>query len=67
MAQLTAGKRYSATSGVEQAPTNKKTWTVGDVVEDETHRGGVKHSKKDQKRGTRVKSHASGMNAIPVG
>jgi nucleolar protein 6 len=65
LARLTAGKRYSATSGVEEAPTNQRTWTVGDVVED-THRGGVKH-KKERKRGTRVKSQASGMNAIPIG
>jgi nucleolar protein 6 len=67
MAQLLAGKRYSATSGVDQVPVVKRTWTVGDVQETETHRGGVKHKKSDRKRGARVKSQASGMNAIPVG
>jgi nucleolar protein 6 len=65
LARLTAGKRFSATAGVEEAPTKKRTWTVGDAVED-PHRGGAKH-KKERKRGARVKSHASGMNAIPVG
>jgi nucleolar protein 6 len=67
VATLTAGKRYSATSGVEQAPTKQRTWTVGNVDDGEVHRGGVKHSKKDRKRGARVKPQASGMNAIPLG
>jgi nucleolar protein 6 len=67
IASLTASKRYSATSGVEQAPANKRTWTVGDAVDDSTHRGGVKHTKKDRKRGGRSKAQVTGMNAIPVG
>jgi nucleolar protein 6 len=67
IATLTAGKRYSATSGIEQTPVKKRTWTVGDADDDAVHRGGIKHSKKDRKRGARVKDQASGMNAIPLG
>jgi nucleolar protein 6 len=66
IAQLIAGKRFSATSGVEEAPKVQRTWTVGDVQEETTHRGGVKHKKSDRQRGAK-KSQASGMNAIPVG
>ncbi|KAH6916926.1 RNA binding protein [Coprinopsis sp. MPI-PUGE-AT-0042] len=59
-------QRYSATSGLDQteAQMTKRTWSVGDVVE-ETHRGGKRH----QKRGARKpgKSHGTGVNAIPVG
>jgi len=51
---------------VEKVPLVKRTWTVGDVEDDETHRGGVKH-KKTKKRGARVKDMGTGVNSIPVG
>ncbi|KAF4605009.1 hypothetical protein EYR40_003792 [Pleurotus pulmonarius] len=57
-------QRYSSTSGTEQKPMTKHTWTVGDIVEDEVHRGGAKHSKQ---RKTKSKSMGTGVNAIPVG
>ncbi|KAF9448194.1 hypothetical protein P691DRAFT_775618 [Macrolepiota fuliginosa MF-IS2] len=62
-------QRYSATSGIEQSsPEKKRTWTVGDVAEDEVHRGGMKH-KTERTRGSRkskVKDWGTGVNAIPV-
>ncbi|KAJ8702339.1 hypothetical protein PTI98_001062 [Pleurotus ostreatus] len=57
-------QRYSSTSGTEQKPVTKHTWTVGDTVEDEVHRGGAKHSKQ---RKTKSRSMGTGVNAIPVG
>jgi nucleolar protein 6 len=58
-------QRYSATSGIEQAPLTRRTWTVGDKDDGETHRGGQKHTKK---RGRpNVKAWGTGVNAIPVG
>ncbi|KAJ7293098.1 hypothetical protein C8J57DRAFT_1210742 [Mycena rebaudengoi] len=56
-------QRFSATSGLEQAVVPKRTWTVGDVDDDETHRGGKKH-RKERPRG---KQWGTGVNAIPVG
>lgn len=53
-------QRFSATSGLEQKLQTKKTWTVGDVDDGETHRGGKRHRKKSKTWGT-------GVNAIPVG
>ncbi|KAG7452404.1 uncharacterized protein BT62DRAFT_926592 [Guyanagaster necrorhizus] len=58
-------QRYSATSGVDQVPSKKRTWTIDDAVENETHRGGVKHGKSRQPRGG--KAWGTGVNAIPVG
>lgn len=55
-------QRWSSTSGLEEAPTGKKTWTVGDVAE-ETHRGGQKHVRGKKK----PKTQGTGVNAIPVG
>ncbi|KAK0198951.1 hypothetical protein F5146DRAFT_1021567 [Armillaria mellea] len=55
-------QRYSATSGVDQAPSKKRTWTIDDTIENEVHRGGVKHRKP---RGG--KAWGTGVNAIPVG
>ncbi|KAJ3477144.1 hypothetical protein NLI96_g10670 [Meripilus lineatus] len=52
--------RYSATSGIGHTPTTKRTWTVGDVVED----------KKTKKRGSKKRvprPQGTGVNAIPVG
>jgi len=52
-------QRFSATSGMEQAPVAKRTWTVGGGNDTTTHRGGLKHKKKTKAWGT-------GVNAIPV-
>ena len=63
-------QRYSATSGIAQAPLTKRTWTVGGVEDDGAgHRGGQKHAKGDRKRGGRSKGKdwGTGVNAIPVG
>ncbi|KAF8973613.1 hypothetical protein BDZ97DRAFT_1647687 [Flammula alnicola] len=57
-------QRFSATSGLEQKPVTKKTWTVGDVDDGETHRGGERHRKKSKVPG---KTWGTGVNAIPVG
>jgi nucleolar protein 6 len=57
-------QRYSTTSGADETPNNaKRTWTVGDVEEGKTHRGGKKHVKKKSK----TKEWSSGANSIPVG
>ncbi|KAK0208858.1 hypothetical protein DFS33DRAFT_1380344 [Desarmillaria ectypa] len=58
-------QRYSATSGVDQAPSKKRTWTIDDTVGNEIHRGGVKHDKSRKPRGG--KAWGTGVNAIPVG
>lgn len=55
-------QRFSATSGMEQVPVAKRTWTVGDSDDGPTHRGGVKHKKK-----SKAKAWGTGVNAIPVG
>jgi len=57
-------QRFSTTSGEGDAPKSKRTWTVGDVVDDETHRGGKKVKKRGKKR---PKDMGTGVNAIPVG
>ncbi|KAJ7596587.1 hypothetical protein C8J56DRAFT_1105695 [Mycena floridula] len=57
-------QRFSATSGVEQPPLSRRTWTVGEVEDGETHRGGQKHKQRG-KRPT-AKSWGTGMNAIPL-
>ncbi|KAG6862169.1 hypothetical protein C0995_004251 [Termitomyces sp. Mi166 len=59
-------QRYSATSGIKQAPTKRRTWTVGDVDDEETHRGGKKHSKRSKSKSS-GKMWGTGVNAIPVG
>ncbi|THV07616.1 hypothetical protein K435DRAFT_959687 [Dendrothele bispora CBS 962.96] len=58
-------ERYSATSGVDQKPETNHTWTVGDVQEDKTHRGGKKHARPSKK--PKTKDWGTGVNAIPVG
>ncbi|PSR76723.1 hypothetical protein PHLCEN_2v8320 [Hermanssonia centrifuga] len=60
VADLKRPQRYSATSGVDQVPTTKRTWTVGDVVED---------GRRTKKRGAKkpAKAFGTGVNAIPVG
>lgn len=62
-------QRYSVTSGMEQVPVVKRTWTVGDVDDGEAHRGGVKHAKAKQRGrgGKSGRSLGTGVNSIPVG
>jgi len=62
-------QRFSSTSGVEQPLVKKRTWTVGDVDDGETHRGGVKHAKKRGKSKSKGPGRAwgTGVNSIPVG
>jgi len=60
----TRPQRYSATSGIEQQPITRRTWTVGNAQEVETHRGGERHRKKNKSTG---KVWGTGVNAIPVG
>ncbi|KAJ3507180.1 hypothetical protein NLJ89_g6451 [Agrocybe chaxingu] len=57
-------QRFSMTSGLEQKPSAKKTWTIGDVEDGETHRGGQKHRGKKK---SKSKAWGTGVNAIPVG
>ncbi|KAH8119912.1 hypothetical protein DFH11DRAFT_1721814 [Phellopilus nigrolimitatus] len=58
-------QRHSTTSGADQMPLHKRTWTVPEADDGSTpHRGGKKHEKK---RGKRQKDHGTGVNAIPVG
>ncbi|CAA7265969.1 unnamed protein product [Cyclocybe aegerita] len=57
-------QRFSMTSGLEQKLSAKKTWTVGDVEDGETHRGGQKHRGKKK---SKSKAWGTGVNAIPVG
>ncbi|KAL0071780.1 hypothetical protein AAF712_000702 [Marasmius tenuissimus] len=62
----TTDQRYSATSGVGEAPATKNTWTVGDTVEEGPRsRGGKKHSKRGARKP--AKEWGTGVNAIPVG
>lgn len=56
-------QRYSSTSGIDQKPVARRTWTVGDSLEAETHRGGEKHTRACQNR---RKTWGTGVNAIPV-
>ncbi|KAI0040807.1 hypothetical protein FA95DRAFT_813898 [Auriscalpium vulgare] len=57
-------QRFSTTSGEGEAPPTKRTWTVGDVDDGETHRGGKKTKKRGNKK---TKALGTGVNAIPVG
>ncbi|KDR85403.1 hypothetical protein GALMADRAFT_54100 [Galerina marginata CBS 339.88] len=58
-------QRFSATSGLEQKPITKRTWTVGDVDDGETHRGGQRHRERGKSK--KSKAWGTGVNAIPVG
>ena len=59
--QVERPQRYSATSGFEQMPLKKRTWSVGDTTE-------PNDSKKSKKKRTRVpRALGTGVNAIPVG
>ncbi|KAH8835842.1 hypothetical protein DL96DRAFT_1520490 [Flagelloscypha sp. PMI_526] len=58
-------QRFSSTSGAERTPAGRKTWTVGDTVQDgPTQRGGKRHSKPSKKS---RRPEGTGMNAIPLG
>ncbi|KAH7930511.1 hypothetical protein BV22DRAFT_54083 [Leucogyrophana mollusca] len=65
--RVEGAQRYSATSGAEQVVTKNRTWTVGDVEETETHRGGKKHAKRGKGRRPSAREWGTGVNAIPVG
>ena len=54
-------QRYSTTSGFGQAPSNKKTWSVPTVKDQDPS----KISKK-RKRPVKSKDQGTGVNAIPV-
>ncbi|KAI0375253.1 hypothetical protein BV20DRAFT_960350 [Pilatotrama ljubarskyi] len=62
--QMERPQRYSATSGVDQVPLKKRTWSVADGGEEDpsTRKRG---SKKGKKRPP--KPLGTGVNAIPVG
>ena len=51
--QMERPQRYSATSGVEQQPFNKRTWSVPEET-DEAPAGKKRGSKKGKKRGERI-------------
>jgi len=53
-------QRYSATSGIGEVPTAKRTWTVGDTTEKPAKKRGSKKNHVPRPQGT-------GVNAIPVG
>ena len=59
-------QRFSTTSGEGEAPSGRRTWTVGDVEEETTHRGG-KNAKKRGAKKSKPRDWGTGMNAIPVG
>ncbi|RDB29645.1 hypothetical protein Hypma_015744 [Hypsizygus marmoreus] len=59
-------QRYSATSGIDQVPLARRTWTIGDVDDGETHRGGTRHTKGSKTR-SGGRAWGTGVNAIPVG
>ncbi|KAG6821385.1 hypothetical protein H0H93_014182 [Arthromyces matolae] len=59
-------QRYSATSGLTQTHAKRRTWTVDEVDDGETHRGGQKH-KNHSKSKPNGKAWGTGVNAIPVG
>lgn len=58
--QLGRPQRYSATSGIGEMPTAKRTWTVGDTTEKPEKKRGSKKARVPRPQGT-------GVNAIPVG
>lgn len=62
-ASLAEPQRFSTTSGSLQKPTAKKTWTVGDTDDAETHRGGEKLRNWSK---SRQKTWGTGVNAIPL-
>lgn len=62
--QMDRPQRYSATSGVDQVPLKKRTWSIPEADE-EGSSGKKRGSKKGKKRPP--KPLGTGVNAIPVG
>ena len=62
----TGPQRFSTTSGDDNTPQGKKTWTVGDTVDETTHRGGKKVRGKKGKK-PKAQDWGTGVNAIPLG
>ncbi|KAH9944169.1 uncharacterized protein BXZ73DRAFT_73754 [Epithele typhae] len=62
--QMERPQRYSTTSGVDQVPLKKRTWSIPEN-EDEAAPGKKRGSKKRKKR--LAKPLGTGVNAIPVG
>ncbi|KAI0778433.1 hypothetical protein BD413DRAFT_465306 [Trametes elegans] len=61
--QMERPQRYSATSGVEQMPSNKRTWSIPEEGD-----GDAATRKRGSKKGKRPpRSQGTGVNAIPVG
>ncbi|KAI0788686.1 hypothetical protein C8Q75DRAFT_769284 [Abortiporus biennis] len=60
--QMDRPQRYSATSGVDQVPITKRTWTVGNTPEEM-----VSVKKRGSKNKKPPKAFGTGVNAIPVG
>ncbi len=58
-------QRYSATSGVDQMPFKKRTWSIPEAGDDEGASGKKRGSKKGRK--WLPKALGTGVNAIPVG
>ncbi|PCH33893.1 RNA-binding domain-containing protein [Wolfiporia cocos MD-104 SS10] len=58
--QFAKPQRYSATSGIGQAPSKKRTWSIAEPTDGESKLG-----KKGKKRPP--KALGTGVNAIPVG
>ncbi|KAI0801021.1 hypothetical protein C8Q74DRAFT_1364672 [Fomes fomentarius] len=58
-------QRYSATSGVDQMPFKKRTWSIPEAGDDEGASGKKRGSKKGKK--WLPKALGTGVNAIPVG
>ena len=64
-ARLERPQRYSATSGVEQIPLKKRTWSI---PEDNDEQGTSRKKRGSKKGGKRLsKPLGTGVNAIPVG
>ncbi|KAI0361356.1 hypothetical protein OH77DRAFT_1417595 [Trametes cingulata] len=63
--QIERPQRYSATSGVDQVPLKKRTWSVPDEGDEDvsTRKRGSKKGKKQRP----PKPLGTGVNAIPVG
>ncbi|KAI0756756.1 hypothetical protein C8Q80DRAFT_1264775 [Daedaleopsis nitida] len=64
-AQIERPQRYSATSGVEQMPLKRRTWSIPDAADEGTSGKKKRGSKKGKQRPP--KPLGTGVNAIPVG
>ncbi|KAH9846855.1 hypothetical protein C2E23DRAFT_743270 [Lenzites betulinus] len=63
--QMERPQRYSTTSGVEQMPSKKRTWTIPEGGEEGSASARKRGSKKGKSRPP--KDFGTGVNAIPVG